>query len=219
MPRKLFLTIAILMLVTYGCSSTYPCGEPSTGKCLSVTDNYKRSYTNYTNPDDLDDPGFWSSSDSSNNNSKAKPVKFNFAKYPQIPSDGAPLLSQPKMIRVWITPYTDADNIYHDQSYEYVIVDRGKWNYSNNKLMLENNIKDVTPAQVSNSKSGGYGSFGMASQPLKPSTPTTPIISTTPITPGLSGFPAINALQNQQSPTITSTTIGSGIDRTTTITP
>ena len=53
----------------------------------------------------------------------------------------------------------------------------------------------------------------MASQPPKPSTPTTPI------TPGLSGFPAINALQNQQSPTITSTTIGSGIDRTTTITP
>lgn len=210
MSIKLYLLIATLMLVVYGCSSTYPCGEPSTGKCLSVTDNYQRSYTNYTNPDDLDDPGFWGSNNSSD--SKAKPVKFNFTKYPQIPVDGAPLLSQPKMIRVWITPYTDNDNIYHDQSYEYVIVDRGSWNYSNNKVLFENNIKDVTPGQVSSAKSGGYGSFGMASQPPKPANPT-------PITPGLSGFPAINALQNQQAPTITTTTIGSGIDRTSTITP
>lgn len=210
MHKRLYLLT--LILLTYGCSSTYPCGEPGAGKCLSVTENYNRSFTNYTNADDLSDPGFFGSSDSTNSNSKAKAVKLNFTQYPQIPSDGAPLLSQPKMIRVWLTPYTDADNIYHDQSYEYVIVDRGKWNYSNNKLMLENNIKDVMPAQVSDAKGNGYGSFGLASQPPKPTTSIQPIT-------GIPSFPAMNALQNQQSPIITTTAVGSGIDRTTTITP
>lgn len=192
-----------MLYLLYGCASNYPCGEPSAGKCLSVTDNYKNSYTDYTNPDDLDKAGAFGSSSAT-----STPVKMNFSKYSQVPADGAPLLSTPKMIRIWLTPYTDSDNIYHDQSYEYVIVDKGHWNYNNNRLLNDNtNLKDVSPAQVSNSKSGGYGSFGMASQPPKQSTPS------------LTGFPAINALQNQQSPVITTTTLGNGIDHTTTVTP
>ena len=51
-----------MAVVLGGCSSTYPCGEPSAGKCLSVSDNYKNSYTDYTNPDDVDNPGLFGSS-------------------------------------------------------------------------------------------------------------------------------------------------------------
>lgn len=196
------LTIIPILATLYGCASDYPCGEPGKGKCLSVTDNYKRSYSNYTNPDDLDAEGInWSSS------SKAS-SKMNFNKYAQIPHDGAPLLSTPKMVRIWITSFTDGDNIYHDQSYEYVIVDKGHWNYSNNKLLLDNNLKNVYPTQVSASKNGGYGSFGLGSQQSK-----------TAANPVLKGFPAINSLQNQRAPIITTTTVGSGIDRTAAITP
>ena len=201
------LTVAGLLA---SCASTYPCGEPTSGKCASVTDNYQRSYTNYTNPDDLDNPGMFGSSGGSSSSSKSEPVKMNFQKYSQLPADGAPLLSTPKMIRIWITPYTDNDNIYHDQSYEYVIVDRGRWNFSNNRMLSDDGgLKDVSAAQVSTTKEG-YGSFGLASQPPK---------SAGPATPNIPGFPALNALQNQQQPTVTTTTVGSGVDRTTTITP
>lgn len=195
------LTIIPIIVTLYGCASDYPCGEPGKGQCLSVTDNYKRSYSNYINPDDLDADGIhWGSSSKT-------PSKMNFNKYAQIPHDGAPLLSTPKMIRIWLTPFTDGDNIYHDQSYEYVIVDKGHWNYSNNKLLIEHNLKNVYPSQVSSTKNGGYGGFGLGNQQPKPANPA------------LNGFPAINSLQNQRAPIITTTTVGSGIDRTAAITP
>lgn len=195
------LTIIPILAALYGCASDYPCGEPGKGKCLSVTDNYKRSYGNYINSDDLDADGIhWGS------NAKS-PINMGFSKYAQIPHDGAPLLSTPKVLRVWLTPFTDNDNIYHDQSYEYIIVDKGHWNYNNNKLLIEHNIKNVYPTQVLTNKSGGHGSFGLGNQQSKITVPA------------LNGFPAINSLQNQRAPIITTTTVGSGIDHTSTITP
>lgn len=202
------------VVVVAGCSATnYPCGEPSSGKCLSVTDNYERSYTNYTNPDDLDA----GSSSKASSSSSSKPTQMSFRSYAQTPSDGAPLLSAPKMIRIWLTPYTDNDNIYHDQSYEYVIVNRGSWNFNNNKSLLNDDagLKNVTASQVSTRSGEGYGGYGVASQPIKPSNPSTPA---NPIA-NLSQFPAINSLQTGQAPIVTTTSIGSGIDKTTTITP
>lgn len=202
------ILIPILILALSACATDYPCGEPSSGSCRSVSANDRLSYTNYTNPDDLDNSTSGWGGSKSNSQTNSLPVSFKH--YNQIPSDGSPLLSMPKMLRVWITPYTDTDNIYHDQGYEYMIVDKGRWNYSNNKILNSiGGVKDVTAAQVTDAKIGGYGSYGLADQPPKS---TNPII---PVTP----FPAINALQNQQAPIITSTTVGSGIDRTTTITP
>lgn len=188
------LLILSMLSFLYGCASDYPCGEPGKGQCLSMTDNYKRSYSSYTNPDDLEGGIHWGSSSKT-------PINMSFNKYAQIPTDGAPLLSTPKMVRIWITPFTDGDNIYHDQSYEYLIVDKGHWNYSNNKLLIENNLKNVSPAQVVVNNRSGLGDKPKSENPV------------------LSGFPAINALQNQRAPIITTTTVGSGIDRTSTITP
>lgn len=199
------LSFIVSIILISGCASTYPCGEPSSGKCMSVSDNYKRSYTNYSNPDDVDKIGYFSSGGISSNTT---PVKMGFTKYAQVPTSGAPLLSSPKMIRIWLTPYTDNDNIYHDQSYEYVIVDRGSWNYSNNKLLLENNLKNVSPSQVVSPNLINYGSQTSSKPAPNPASQGS-----------LTGFPAINGLQQQRSPTLTTTTVGSGIDRTTAITP
>jgi type IV conjugative transfer system lipoprotein TraV len=210
MKYAFWLTL-IVITTTSGCASNYPCGEPSAGKCLSVTDNYKKSYTDYTNPDDADKPGFFGSSSSGSSSSKY-PIQMNFSKYAQIPADGAPLLSQPKMMRVWLTPYTDTDNIYHDQAYEYVLVDKGRWNYANNKLLSIPAIRNVSADQVESFGHGGYGSYGLANQPPKQQ-------ADNKLPAGLTGFPAINSLQNQQGPEITTMTTGGGINRTTTITP
>lgn len=212
--KKLFNINLIILssVVLGGCASNYPCGEPSSGKCMSVTQNYERSYTNYVNPDDL--PAQNGGTSRVTDNDSNNPIKLKFTNYAQTPADGAPLLTMPKMLRVWLTPYTDSDNIYHDQSYEYIIVDRGRWNYNNNKLLMNDssNLQNVTPAQVTDEKGGGYGGYGMADQPPKSTNPT-------PTMPPLTGFPAINQLQNGQNPQVMTTTIGGGIDRTTEIIP
>ena len=204
--KKLLIVVVVGLLG--GCASSYPCGEPSAGSCRSVSQNYKNSYTNYTNPDDLDKPGMFGGSSSDSSSSKTEPIKMGFTKYPQLPADGAPLLSTPKMIRVWLTPYTDDDNIYHDQSYEYIIVDKGHWNYGNNKAVkISGGLKNVSAGQVTMAKDG-YGSFGIGKQPQKPATDTT----------NMPNFPALNALQHNQQPTITEIT-GIGAAHTTTISP
>lgn len=209
---KLLLITSTMILG--GCASNYPCGEPSSGKCMSVSQNYDRSYTNYTNADDLPAQSGGTSRVTGNDNGTTSPIKLKFSNYAQNPADGAPLLTTPKMLRVWLTPYTDSDNIYHDQSYEYIVVDRGRWNYNNNKLLMDNdtNFQDVTPAQVQEESGGYYGGYGMADQPVKSTNPTT-------LNPPLNGFPAINQLQNGQTPQVLTTTIGGGVDRTTEIVP
>lgn len=200
-------------------SAPYPCGEPGAGKCSSVTANYDNSYHNYTNKDDLPSQNQWQgssrvTSSSNSSNIKAKPQKlFQFKEYAQVPANGAPLLSTPKMLRVWVTPYTDNDNIYHDQYYEYMIVDRGTWKFNNNQKLLADtaDLTNVSQGQVSDTRKGGYGAFGLADKP----TPANPAKNGGSV--GLANFPALNMMQQQ--PTEIETHVGSGIDNTTTIIP
>lgn len=214
MQKKKFIisVIGLLTLTLSACSTPYPCGEPGTGQCKSVTQNYQQSYQNYVNPDDLNADGSSGSTtatqreDSSTSSNQIVKEYMHFQQYPQIPADGAPLLSQPKMMRVWLSPYTDNDNIYHDQSYEYIIVSRGSWNYNNNKILLdEDGLQNVTQGQVSNTRQGGYGAFGNLDQP--------PQVESQSKSNLPAQFPAINGLQNGQIPMITNT-IGSGVNRT-----
>lgn len=139
--QKLFL-ITLIILIS-GCASTYPCGEPNIGTCKSVTDNYNNSFNNYTNPDDLPQENGWFGSKNT-----AKPTHFRFQKYAQTPSDGSPLISKPTMLRVWLTPYTDNDNIFHEQSYEYMITDKGHWLYTNSKPSSNFWLRNVSLGQV-----------------------------------------------------------------------
>lgn len=124
------------------CASTYPCGKSLSNKCRSVTDNYKHSYQNTINAEDLDKPGIFSSS-----KKDTQKIAMNFSKYPQIPTDGSPLVSAPKMLRVWLTPYKDSDNIFHEQSYEYIIVEQSDWVFANNKDTNPNNLNNVALVQ------------------------------------------------------------------------
>ena len=52
------------------------------------------------------------------------------------PSSGEPIRSQPKILRVWIAPWEDADGDLHDQSYIYVVTNPGRW-------LLEHNQKQI----------------------------------------------------------------------------
>ena len=198
--KKYMIKIQILLVIALvtGCASTYPCGEPDAGKCASVTSNYDKSFNDYTNADDLPQDNSWFGS---KDKSDVKPVKqMKFDKYSQIPANGSPLVSQPTMMRVWLTPYTDNDNIYHEQGYEYMLTDKGHWVYGSNFMKINNNIKNISLIQGTSSKSSNPdGSFGLpmnATSPDKLNNPSSV----------LNDYPAFNALKNQAVPINKTTT-------------
>lgn len=200
---------ACLIGVLSGCASEYPCGEPSAGRCASVSENYDRSFHPYTNPDDVAPPsGFFGGSSTDNKSVKAPINYFGFRKSSQVPTDGAPLVSSPKMIRVWLTSYTDNDNIYHEQAYEYMLADKSHWLYNNNQSKHLGYIKNVSLGQSSGSKGTGNGSFDLDNV----STPKAKPNNNNP-NAVLNDFPAINSLRNS-SGTMVTTSVGSGIDKT-----
>ena len=43
------------------------------------------------------------------------------------PAAGTPLLSQPRVLRLWLAPWVDEDGDLHDQAYLYVMWHRGEW--------------------------------------------------------------------------------------------
>jgi type IV conjugative transfer system lipoprotein TraV len=139
---KKILTLSTFIVLLSGCATDYPCGEPRIGKCSNVTMNYNASLQGVVNPDDLPVNG----STNPSCGLRCKSLKANKSiteyvqksKYPQIPENGSPLLSTPSMMRVWYTPYIDSDNIYHDQEYQYMVVDRGHWLYGSNSIYGRN---------------------------------------------------------------------------------
>ena len=52
------------------------------------------------------------------------------------PSSGEPIRSQPKILRVWIAPWEDADGDFHDQSYVYLVADPGRWGIEHNQKRI-----------------------------------------------------------------------------------
>lgn len=75
--------------------------------------------------------------------------------------DPAALRSPPRVMRLWIAPWEDADGDLHDASFVHVVVDTGRWL-----------IERVRPAPRSR--------LDMAKPPLMLSTPPAPSLEATP---------------------------------------
>lgn len=150
---KHIIWVLLLFMTLVGCGTDYPCGEPRVGRCSSVSENIVRSDQKIVNPEDLPiNPHENCSNCGGSHNSgglfSSKPsFKDVHAGYPKIPSAGSPLVSSPSMIRVWFAPYVDADNVYHEQGYEYMLVDRGHWMYGQNQAFGKN-MNQIIPQLV-----------------------------------------------------------------------
>lgn len=153
-----FIWILYLLPVGFliSCANDYPCGEPQIGKCSNVEYNYHASLAKRVNVDDLpnspaSDPKYINRHKQQSCISKKPKAKtcipsvsdpyYNdgnidnhaIKTYPQIPANGKPLISKTRMLKVWYAPYVDSDNIYHDQNYQYMMIEHPKWIYSSNK--------------------------------------------------------------------------------------
>lgn len=61
------------------------------------------------------------------------------------PNSGDPLRIPPLVLRVWVSPWEDADGDLNDQHYFYTVVHSGRWMIETNRESIRNQFKPVFP--------------------------------------------------------------------------
>lgn len=62
-----------------------------------------------------------------------------------VPSSGEPIRSTQKVRRVWLAPWEDDDEVLHDQSYLYFVVDPGRWQVEHARRQAGERYRPVLP--------------------------------------------------------------------------
>jgi conjugal transfer pilus assembly protein TraV len=136
---KPFLTsAALLMLALAGCtsmsglsaSSSYGCKAPEGVACDSVAGTYANALQNnlpsQRKPQSRDGGPSLARPDGAASTTMPA-VAPQVAANASLPPSPVTLRSAPRVLRLWIKPWEDADHDLHDQSYVYVQVDGGRW--------------------------------------------------------------------------------------------
>jgi conjugal transfer pilus assembly protein TraV len=80
-------------------------------------------------------------------NGPAAPIK----PYPAVPpastapTAGTPLLSPPRVLRLWLAPWVDEDGDLHDQAYLYVMWHRGEWQLGHTEAGISSRFAPIAP--------------------------------------------------------------------------
>jgi conjugal transfer pilus assembly protein TraV len=61
------------------------------------------------------------------------------------PAAGTPLLSPPRVLRLWLAPWVDEDGDLHDQAYLYVMWHRGAWQLGHTEADIRRQFGPITP--------------------------------------------------------------------------
>lgn len=131
----------VTFLLVAGCSSSpkYGCGVPDGVTCKSISTVYRE-----TEGDARRKPTYEGQEGPADEKSKSKNDTYKPALAGEravgLPAikPGDPIRVEPRILRVWLSPWEDQDEVFHDQSFIYVIVDQGRWQISQNRGLLEN---------------------------------------------------------------------------------
>jgi conjugal transfer pilus assembly protein TraV len=61
------------------------------------------------------------------------------------PAAGTPLLSPPKVLRLWLAPWVDEEGDLHDQAYLYVLWHRGEWQIGHTEAAIRRQFAPIAP--------------------------------------------------------------------------
>lgn len=61
---------------------------------------------------------------------------------------GDPLRSAQQVRRVWLAPWEDEDEVLHDQSYFYLVVDPGRWQIEHSRRKATESYRPVVPPRA-----------------------------------------------------------------------
>ena len=107
------------------------------------------------------------------------------------PRSGDPLRSAQKVRRVWLAPWEDDDEVLHDQSYFYMVVDSGRWQIEHSRRKATEGYRPVVPPKTFAPQSPPTGGQSLqmerASPPSGAMLPTLPPGSSARSVPSVSG--------------------------------
>ncbi len=112
-------------------SKSFACKAPAGVSCISVSGVYANNPATPppTDPNDqTEEVGIGKSRPPS-----FQPTYADAKTLHAMPVNGAPLLSPPRVLRIWMAPWRDQDGDLRDQSYVYVMWDRGDWNIQHSR--------------------------------------------------------------------------------------
>ena len=128
MNRAVFTPLLLVALTLAGCASTlsgvggadgYACKAPEGAMCTSVSGIYANSAQGMLKP----------TKPSEQKSPPGEPVAYGAT--PLAPTRPAAasssLRSNPRILRLWIAPWEDADGDLHEQALVHVVVDTGRW--------------------------------------------------------------------------------------------
>jgi conjugal transfer pilus assembly protein TraV len=128
-------TVALLVCATAtllgGCASTmsglggegsYACKAPVGSQCTSVSGVYANSIHGQPPASALPKPAKEPA-----RAAPTAPAASAFAAAPGPGTSASALRSQPRVLRLWIAPWEDADGDLHEASVVHVLVDTGRW--------------------------------------------------------------------------------------------
>jgi conjugal transfer pilus assembly protein TraV len=101
---------------------------------------------------------------------------------------GDPLRSAQKVRRVWLAPWEDEDEVLHDQSYFYMVVDAGRWQIEHSRRQATERYRPVMAPRAFTPQapdSGERQSLQMErTGPVLPSQSAAPLLSPPPRSAG-----------------------------------
>src|SRR3989339_602585 len=140
--RSFIATAVLLCMGLSGCSMTgidaqksFSCKAPPGIGCSSLSGVYANAVA-----DNLPD----SSTRSATVYGKKDQGKSTIVG--EAPATGAPLLSVPTVLRVWIAPWEDSRKVLHDQSFLYAVADPGHWQVAHSRKKIAEQYRVLMPA-------------------------------------------------------------------------
>ena len=105
-----------------GCGVKYGCPAPDGVQCKPISQVYSSTMASEARPLDSSSKGA--------SKEKEPPEKPDASKMKPLispPEATTPIRSAPRILRVWVAPWIDAEGDLHQEGYLYVVVDQGKW--------------------------------------------------------------------------------------------
>jgi conjugal transfer pilus assembly protein TraV len=152
----LFLASMVLGGSLAGCSVKYGCPAPNGVTCRPISEVYSRSLSGKEPQADT--------SSGKTKNKKDSPAKAAIP-VPEPPpglppKSPSPIRSAPQILRVWITPWIDAEGDLHQEGYLFVVVDPGRWAMG---------LPEIEPQSVPKQVIAPDGQGGGKIEPQRPS--------------------------------------------------
>lgn len=181
---KRLLIAASLASALTGCAFghvDYDChlADVQAAKCASMEDAYKasRTYTRANNTHAqsvFEDTGRGAKdAGSARVQSEEKPFfRGEESHFPDAAQQGMPVFKQPKVMRVWVAPYVDADGNLRSGEYAYFATP-GEWNYGslNKSGAASGMFQPTRPGQLGFTPQDKRAQGSQASQGAAPSAP------------------------------------------------